>query len=255
MDSGATDNFIHPRLIRRLALGTQKLERSRKVWNINGMNNKAGRITEYVDLSVQTGKKQNKMRFLVTDPGHEDLILGYPLLATFEPKFSWADGTIDMEHLPVIVKSLNWETRLTKMTISRTETEQIPNQEREWIVEELEEECFTILTRLVQEALQYQKEVKVPKEYQRHAKVFSEEESHRFPPSRPWDHAIELKEGAPEAINCKIIPTTKEEDEALKKFIKEQLEKGYIRKSKSPYASAFFFIKKKDGKLWPLQDY
>ena len=166
VDSGATDNFIHPRLIRRLALGTQKLECSRKIWNIDGTNNKAGRITEYVDLGVQTGKTQNKMRFLVTNLGHEDLILGYPLLATFEPKFSWADGTIDTEHLPVIVKSLNWETRLTKTTISRTETEQIPNQERERIVEELEEECFTISTRLAQEALQYQKEVKVPKEYQ-----------------------------------------------------------------------------------------
>ena len=30
---------------------------------------------------------------------------------------------------------------------------------------------------------------------------------------------------------------------------------GYIRKSKSPYASAFFFIKKKDRKLRPIQDY
>ena len=46
-----------------------------------------------------------------------------------------------------------------------------------------------------------------------------------------------------------------EEDEVLKKFIKEQLEKGYIQKSKSPYASAFFFIKKKDEKLCPIQDY
>ena len=46
-----------------------------------------------------------------------------------------------------------------------------------------------------------------------------------------------------------------EEDKALKKFITEQLEKGYIRKLKSPYASAFFFIKKKDGKLHPIQDY
>ena len=46
-----------------------------------------------------------------------------------------------------------------------------------------------------------------------------------------------------------------EEDEVLKKFLKEQLEKGYIRKSKSQYASAFFFIKKKDGKLHPIQDY
>ena len=68
---------------------------------------------------MQMGKKQSKMRFLITDLGHEDLILGYPWLATFEPKFSWADGTIEVENLPVIVKSLNWETRLTKTTITR----------------------------------------------------------------------------------------------------------------------------------------
>ena len=178
VDSGATDNFIHPRLIRRLALGTQKLERPRKIWNIDGTNNKAGRIAEYVDLSIQTGKKQDKMRFLITNLGHEDLILGYPWLATFELKFSWADGTIDTNYLPVIVRSLNWETRLTKATISRTTTEPMPAQEKEQIVEELEEECFTISTRLAQEACQYQKEVKVPEEYQRHSKVFSEEESH-----------------------------------------------------------------------------
>ena len=166
VDSGATDNFIHPRLIKRLALGTQKLERSRKIWNIDGTNNKAGRITKYVDLSVQTGKKQNKMRFLIMDLGHEDLILGYPWLAMFEPKFSWADSTIDTDNLPVIVKSLNWETRLTKTTISQTIAEPVSTQEKMHIVEELEEECFTISTRLAQEAHQYQQEVKIPEEYQ-----------------------------------------------------------------------------------------
>ena len=75
VDSGATNNFIHPRLIRQLAPGTQKLEHPRKIWNINGTNNKVGQITDYVDLNVQTRKRQNKMRFLVTDLGHEDLIL------------------------------------------------------------------------------------------------------------------------------------------------------------------------------------
>ena len=210
---------------------------------------------EYVDLNVQTRKKQNKMRFLITDLGHNDLILGYPWLATFEPKFSWADGTIDVENLPVIVRLLDWETRLTKTTISWMMAEPVSIQERTHIVEELEEECFTISTRLAQEAHQYQQEVEVPEEYKRHSRVFSEEESHRLPLSRPWDHAIDLKEGVPEAINCKIIPMTMEEDEALKKFIKEQLERGYIRKSKSPYASAFLFIKKKDGKLHQIQDY
>ena len=48
---------------------------------------------------------------------------------------------------------------------------------------------------------------------------------------------------------------TREEDAALDKFIDEQLLKGYIEPSKSPYASPFFFVKKKDGKLRPVQDY
>jgi hypothetical protein len=105
-------------------------------------------------------------------------------------------------------------------------------------------------------AQQYTKQVEIPKEYQKFAKVFSEEESKRFPPRRSCDdHAIEFKPGAPDAIECKIYPMTWVEDEALDVFIDEQLEKGYIRPSKSQYASSFFFIKKKDGKLRPVQDY
>ena len=45
------------------------------------------------------------------------------------------------------------------------------------------------------------------------------------------------------------------EDEKLREFIEEQRAKGYIRPSKSPYAYPFFFVKKKDGKLHPVQDY
>ena len=131
-------------------------------------------------------------------------------------------------------------------------------EEKEQIVEELWEECATsasIATKLAQDAKQYTKEVPIPDKYQHHWKVFSEEESHRFPPSRIWDHVIDLKPGAPLKIDCKLIPMTPTEDEALRTFLKEQTDKGYIRESKSPYASAFFFIKKKDGKLHPIQDY
>ena len=45
------------------------------------------------------------------------------------------------------------------------------------------------------------------------------------------------------------------EKKALAEFIQEHMRKKYIRLSKSPYASPFFFIKKKDGKLRPVQDY
>jgi hypothetical protein len=104
-------------------------------------------------------------------------------------------------------------------------------------------------------AQQYTKKVTIPKEYQQFAKVFSKEESQRFLPTRSCDHAIDFKPGAPDAIDCKVYPMMCIEDEALDTFINEQLEKGYIQPSKSQYASSFFFIKKKDRKLRPAQDY
>ncbi len=102
---------------------------------------------------------------------------------------------------------------------------------------------------------QYKEKVKVPEKYQHHHHVFSEEAAQRFPPKRPWDHTIDLKLDTPNIINCKVYPLTLEEDRALATFLEEQLRKGYIVPSISPYASPFFFVKKKDGKLRPVQDY
>ena len=96
---------------------------------------------------------------------------------------------------------------------------------------------------------------RIPTVYEHFKWLFSEEVSHRFPLSRPWDHAIDLKLEAPDEIPCKVYPMTLAEDKALEEFIWEQYAKGYIRPSKSPYTSPFFFIKKRDGKLQPVQDY
>ena len=95
----------------------------------------------------------------------------------------------------------------------------------------------------------------VPSQYHSHAKVFSEEAAHRFPASREWDHAIDLKPEAPTTLDCKVYPLSPGEDDALQTFLSENLDKGYIRQLKSPYAFPFFFIKKKNGDLRPVQDY
>ena len=99
------------------------------------------------------------------------------------------------------------------------------------------------------------KDVELPTQYQSFASVFSEEESQQFPPKRSWDHAIDFKPGVPNAIGCNVYPMTQVEDKALNDWLDEQLAKGYIHPSISPYTSSFFFIKKKDGKLRPVQDY
>ena len=94
----------------------------------------------------------------------------------------------------------------------------------------------------------------VPKEYHEFLNVFSEEKAARFPESKEWDHKIDMKEGF-EPKSFKNYNITPEEQIKLNKFLKENLEKGYIQPSQSPMASPFFFIKKKDGKLRPCQDY
>jgi Reverse transcriptase (RNA-dependent DNA polymerase) len=70
-----------------------------------------------------------------------------------------------------------------------------------------------------------------------------------------WDHTIELKLNALAALLGKLIPLSQIKQEELHKFIVEHTKRGTIRPSKSPYMAWFFFIKKKDGKLCPVQDY
>ena len=67
----------------------------------------------------------------------------------------------------------------------------------------------------------------VPKEYHEILNVFSEEKAARFPESKEWDHKIDMKEGF-EPKSFKNYNLTLEEQIELDKFLKENLEKGYI---------------------------
>ena len=94
----------------------------------------------------------------------------------------------------------------------------------------------------------------VLKHYLPYKEVFERQTFNQLPPRRPWDHAIELIPNA-KMTDCKIYPLNPTEQKELDEFLKEQLEMGRIVLSKSPMASPFFFVKKKDGKLRPVQDY
>ena len=83
--------------------------------------------------------------------------------------------------------------------------------------------------------------------------VFDKETFDELPFRRPWDHAIELLPGD-HKVNCKMYNLTNAEQKELDEFLEENLKTGRIRPLKSPFASAFFFIKK-DSKLRPVQDY
>ena len=133
--------------------------------------------------------------------------------------------------------------------------------EKATIVWELEEEyagARGISTDLAIKAGQYTAAVEIPAEYQQHAKVFSKEESRHFPPEHPLDHVINLKPGSPDSLNCKIYLTMQMQRVELQEWIKDMKDKKYIEDAdpdEAYIASSFFYIPKKDGKSWPVQDH
>jgi len=68
-----------------------------------------------------------------------------------------------------------------------------------------------------------------------------------MPIRKPWDHAMNTKEGFV-SRKGKVYPLSREEREKVHKFISKQLRKGYIRLSKLPQTVLVFFVGKKDSK-------
>ena len=87
-----------------------------------------------------------------------------------------------------------------------------------------------------------------PQNTTRYLDIFNKKRASQFPDKQPWNHKIEMKP-AFEPKSFKNYNLTPAEQDKLDKFLKENLDKGYIQKSESPMASPFFFVKKKNGKL------
>ncbi|QRW17323.1 Retrotransposable element Tf2 protein [Rhizoctonia solani] len=103
--------------------------------------------------------------------------------------------------------------------------------------------CLSVPTVLELKAVE-----EIPLPYQEFSRVFSEEESSKLPPHRPYDIAIELLPDA-KPRHGPIYSLGPKEDAELRETIEKQLKAGLIRPSKSPMASPILFVKKKNGKL------
>ena len=75
-----------------------------------------------------------------------------------------------------------------------------------------------------------------------------------MPTRKVWDHVIEVKE---EFVprKGKVYLLLRKKREEVREFIKEQLRKRYIQPSKLSQIVPVFFVGKKDGKKWMVQDY
>jgi hypothetical protein len=209
------------------------------VYNVDGTENQGGIISKSCVLRVRQGEQQIAQQFYVTNLGQDRVILGYPWLREFNPEVDWEEGWLIGEEVKLEEIGMawgeykRWQTKIRKMHFTQ-----------EWAIKGKEQQQ--------QESVETKG---ILEEYQQHHKVFLDQQATRFPPSQPEDHAIKLIPGAPETINCKVYPLTLAEQEVTKQFLEENECLGYIEKMDSPWSSPWFFIKKKDGTLRPVQDY
>ena len=269
IDCGAGGMFIDQNFAKKFKI--KKLETPIIAKNVDGTTNKKGTIKNYVDLEFKINSRKFTERFYVTGLGRQKMILGFTWLNKHNPTINWKTGEITWTR-----RKLDFSKWLKKdKNQPKTTIEEIPDPDRSKnrttspiyddtnaifleLSEQMEVNKITVATELaVKENIKKKEktdEELIPKEYHEYLDIFSEEKAARFPDTRPWDHKIEMKEGF-EPKSFKNYNLTPVEQLELDKFLKENLEKGYIRPSQSPMASPFFFVSKKDGKLRPCQDY
>jgi hypothetical protein len=113
LDSGATENLIHPRMVSRLGLSKAKLKRGRKLLNVDGTLNQLREVTHATILIIKGGEHLAPHRFLIADIGKDDLILGYPFFEAANPRVDWPTGVL-MNQITLMVCQ-EWDDIVQKL--------------------------------------------------------------------------------------------------------------------------------------------
>jgi hypothetical protein len=182
IDSGATANFISPKIVEKLHIPKISLNQPRNIRMLDGSLPKTGKVWSKVSLKFTCQGIPSSAEFLVCPIGDNQAILGMPWLKKQNPHINWKEQTIIL-----------------------SETAKIASEE------EADEDPLQGL----------------PARYHEFAKVFGEEEFKVLPPHRPYDLAIDLKEGA-KLHHGPLYSMTELESQTLKKWIDEELNAGKI---------------------------
>jgi hypothetical protein len=112
------------------------------------------------------------MRFFLTSLGESTkVIFGYPWFTAVEPKINWSRGWLDYSHLPIVLSApeapptVDQIIAQTHAQLRRMETNVHTADRKQTIASKLAEQAPKEVT------------AQLPKEYQRHTKVFSELEA------------------------------------------------------------------------------
>ena len=120
----------------------------------------------YTDLQFKTGTQTLNQQFYLSDLGDHKAIFGYPWSAAFQPRVDWKRGWIDMSQLPIVLSALN-----TAKATYTPSTKNVPHPIRKGT------DQYFLGRVTIGSSTTNEPNTAVPREYQRHGKVFSKAKS------------------------------------------------------------------------------
>jgi Retroviral aspartyl protease len=274
LNTGAGGKFINQNFVRNQIKKTKELKYLIEVFNVDGTLNKQGTTTKYTQLDLMINGQTQTHNLLVNGLGKQKIILGYPWFKQTNLNINWKECTLTWqikqnERKPTPKSTIkneidpeDWKNYTVNL-IEELDDEQIRNAVLLSYIKEAKLKVWiNAKTKIAMElAIKDNKkkadlpvEKLVSEDLHEFLNIFDDNKANRFSESNMWDHKIDMKKGF-EPKSFKNYNLTPEEQKELDKFLDKNLKKGYIQPSQSPQALPFFFFKKKDGRLWPCQDY
>jgi len=236
VDSECTHTVIDEQLVKKEKIKMEPMDRSFKVFNANGTKN--GEVTRFVPLEVEIDGHKEQINAAVTDLNGMDMFLGYDWLVKHNSEVDWNKGTMKFTKCPRTCKINHWNISFT-LKNRRTQTTEDNNKKQQKVGKEPDPTNSEDLPNYIQPFTH----------------LFNKKKLKKLLDRRECDHEINLMEEAPKELNVKAYAITIKEEKALNQWLDEQLKAGLIKESKSRYVAPCFYIPKKDGSLWLVQDY
>lgn len=235
LDSGCMGSCISSEFVEKHRISIQLTAISIPVYNADGSLNSKGSIKAFAILHIAIGNHQEQIDMAVVHLNSIDIFLGHDWLKQHNLMIDWMAGTLLFDRCP---KSCGHLAHLLD-----------PDQDAEDDSLEKGDRILMMDFSKWFEGLRIRatthEQFDVPDFIAEFPDVFSAQEFDQLPEHRPWDHVINLTDGF-KAADCKIYPLSPAEQHTLQAFLDENLANSHLRHSKSPMASPFFFIKKKN---------
>src|SRR5260221_1394271 len=273
LDSGSSHCFVDELFAKKNKLLLSKLPSTILLRLFDGSTQNSVSHKTTIPLTFSTGET-HQMEFYVTklDKGYS-IVLSYDWLVHHNPSIDWAEtkvvfpGTMKAPERPSIPASSKFDIQMVSAkTISRLCHE--PSNYKYCLDHHSNVEVnkafphsttphsepTSELHSVHTSTLALDSMGTIPVDYHEFHEVFSGTKADTLPPHQPYNLQISLEEGS-KPFHRPIYSLSPPELAALREFLEEHTQNGFIHPTKSLWGAPVLFIKKKDGSLCLCVDF